>query len=386
MAIDISKLSDAELDRLIRERQNRGASKPTAPSQSTGGAGGAILGSLAAQGINSQLGSSSAASLPMASQGANFMSGAPLNAVGSQAMADGAPGYLMADGSVIPQSSFTLADGTGTTVAVINGIDAINNIRNGDRRGVIEGGTTAAGTAAGYALGGPVGAGIGSVVGRTAGRGLAHVFGGGVTKREQENNTKNLLAQGFTEQQIAGRLNPDKSDPNYKKVPTEATMRDPSSMWGTYGMQSTFGPGYFNNMSEQDRWAVTQAAIDNNLLKGNKGDVIVTDQEKLLGLADAAKKNPLYADAYNTWAGQNRAPAATNAAPTSAPKPSSRGDSARPTYSAPTYQPVAQTPPTMMPSAPQPSLVTPEDFTNAYLGVYERNSGNQLFNPLARRF
>ena len=196
---------------------------------------------------------------------------------------------------------FSLADATGTTVAVINGIDAFNNLRNGDKRGRIEGGTTAAGTALGYFLGGPAGAGVGSVVGRTAGRGLAHVFGGGVTKKEQAKNTKKLLELGFLEEQLAGRINPDKSDPNYKKVPTAEIMRDPASMWGTYGMQSTFGPGYFNDMSEKDRWAVTQAAIENNLLKGKHGDVIVTDQDKLRSLADEAKNSPLYAEAYKNW-------------------------------------------------------------------------------------
>lgn len=203
--------------------------------------------------------------------------------------------------SVPGAAPFSLADGAGTTVAIINGIDAFNNLRNGDKRGRIEGGTTAAGTAVGYFLGGAPGAGIGSVVGRTAGRGLAHVFGGGVTKREQEKNTKDLLALGFLEDQLAGRINPDKADPNYKKVPTEAIMRDPASMWGTYGMQSTFGPGYFNDMSEKDRWAVTQAAIENNLLKGKHGDVIVTDQDKLRSLADEAKNSPLYAEAYKNW-------------------------------------------------------------------------------------
>lgn len=219
-----------------------------------------------------------------------------------------ADGTMIYPGQGPVPAPFSLADGAGTTVAIINGIDAFNNLRNGNKRGKIEGGTTAAGTAIGYFLGGPAGAGVGSVVGRTAGRGLAHVFGGGVTKREQEKNTKDLLALGFLEDQLAGRINPDKSDPNYKKVPTEAIMRDPASMWGTYGMQSTFGPGYFNDMSEKDRWAVTQAAIDNNLLKGKHGDVIVTDRDKLRSLADEAKNSPLYAEAYKNWLEGRSAP------------------------------------------------------------------------------
>ena len=61
-------------------------------------------------------------------------------------------------------------------------------------------------------------------------------------------------------------------------------MKDPWAMSGQYGMLQTFGGDYFNKMNEFQRFAASRAAIDNGLLKGDHGDIIVTDPEKLKGL------------------------------------------------------------------------------------------------------
>lgn len=249
-------------------------------------------------------------SLPLGSQASNILSNIPRNTVGSAAMPDGSPGFLLSDGTVVPQDAFTIGDAAGLTTAIVNALDAGNNILRGNRKGVIEGASTGVGTAAGAVLGGPVGAGIGSIVGRTAGRGLAHVFGGHRTEAARKGRTQELLQMGYTPEQLAGR----DEDFDYGKVPewqkdkidkkghlTELGRKDPASNWGNYGLRKAFGTDWLNKFSEQDRWAITQAAIDNNLFGDDMGDRTIKDADKLRSLVPDAIKNPAYIASYQEF-------------------------------------------------------------------------------------
>lgn len=66
---------------------------------------------------------------------------------------------------------------------------------------------------------------------------------------------------------------------DYKKAGLDA-----NDLTGVNGMLQTFGPKYADYNFDQKK-ALTQAAIDNNLFESKKGEVNVTDQDKLRSLA-----------------------------------------------------------------------------------------------------
>lgn len=81
----------------------------------------------------------------------------------------------------------------------------------------------------------------------------------------------------------------------------DKAMKSAPDMWGTYGMLNTFGSDYFDKMNEFQRFAATQYAIDNGLLKGDKGDIVVTDPERLKAALKDFTDNKAYQDMYNAW-------------------------------------------------------------------------------------
>lgn len=271
-------------------------------------------------------------SLSIGSQASNVLNNQPLQSVGSATMPDGSAGTLLSDGSVVPANSITFGDVGGTAAMVYNGIDAAGRLIHGNKRGKIQGGATLAGTGIGYALGGPVGGGIGSVVGRFAGRGLAHMFGGNVTGMAKDKRTEELSQMGYTPDQLKLRTDPDKTNKHYGEVPTADRLSRPTDVWGSQGLMHTFGSDYLNKKSEQDRFADSQAAIDNGLIKSDKGDVVVTDEAKLRDLSAAAEANPDYIKHYQHWKSQqpDATPAATPAAtPNSQPQTNTKQSSSR---------------------------------------------------------
>lgn len=89
-------------------------------------------------------------------------------------------------------------------------------------------------------------------------------------------------------------------DKKWEQIKDEA-MKSAPDMWGQFGMLDTFKEDYFQKMSEFQRYAATQYAIDNNLLKGDHGDIIVTDPDKLRGALEEFSNNEDYKRQYEAW-------------------------------------------------------------------------------------
>lgn len=168
-------------------------------------------------------------------------------------------------------------------------------------------GGAAEGAASGAAMGsyfGLPGAGIGAAIGGLVGYFDKHK----TTKQYEAERWKDTNSkfdkdpnQPFV-QHLASVAHPE-GDTGQAWTPEVAAkaLQDPIAMWGTQGMLNTFGPDYFNKMTEFQRYAATKAAIDNGLLKADHGDIIVTDPEKLKSLLESAYSNKDYLSEYNAW-------------------------------------------------------------------------------------
>lgn len=229
----------------------------------------------------------------------------------------GEAGVLLSDGSIIaegaaipeglqavgsaplPPSGFlgNAAPAAGITTAVINGVDAGQNLIKGDAKGKLEGGLTLAGTAAGAYLGGPVGAGIGSIAGRTVGRGAGWL---GKKLGAFDKSTKEYERERWTDAANKGANDVDKttaaqffsiSHPegddeifdegalkgrkyNWEEVSQVSSGKD---VWGSLGFFQAF-PNWISGFTPQEREAIANAALDNGLLTSNKGDLIFADE------------------------------------------------------------------------------------------------------------
>jgi hypothetical protein len=85
-------------------------------------------------------------------------------------------------------------------------------------------------------------------------------------------------------------------------------------VWGSYGMMKTFGGDYLDKMSEYQRYAASRAAVENNLINADKGDLLVTDGDKLKELATAGYETKQWQQDYNDWTNSTPQPG-TVAAP-----------------------------------------------------------------------
>jgi hypothetical protein len=267
----------------------------------------------------------------------------------------------------------------GYTAMAINGMDALNNILHGSRKNKIEGGTTAVGTGIGYALGGPLGGGIGSIAGRTVGRGLASVFGGHRTKDAEQKRWGELGAgegspaydaahgEGSGWNGITGA-----TDENGDQILADsATNMDAANkMRGVYGNYSVFGKDW-NNYTPEQQSKIVQGISAAKLYDADMGDITITDAEKAKQIRDGIIGST---------------PAAQAPSGSSAPA-QSQGPGRKRRYNQlpnPFEQP-QQAPITPYGPQQQPGLRTVDDFANSIMDVYRQNSGQDVFNPLARR-
>lgn len=219
------------------------------------------------------------------------------NAAGSAATEAAAPGM-------------GFAPYAGLAGAGLGAYGLYNSINSNDKKGgalsgmALGGGLAAAAPLIGL---GPIGWGglaLAAALGGGAGFGLTSALGHKSTKQYQQERTEKLLGSMKGHEDIVsalrGAAHNGADDAEWKRTATER-MKDPTGMWGTYGMLNTFGSDYFDKMNEHQRYAITKAAIDNNLLKGNKGDIVVTDAEKLKALLPEATANKDYLAGYNAW-------------------------------------------------------------------------------------
>jgi hypothetical protein len=186
-------------------------------------------------------------------------------------------------------------------LGLLGAYDLATNDR-GKVGGALQG--AASGAAIGSFFPGPgtaIGAGIGGLAGLAKG-----FFQHKGTKEYQADNTASLAKtfQGAPADQqklLQSLRNPDPNAPKATKESQALAMKDPTAMWGSYGMLNTFGKDYFDKMDEFQRYAATQAAIDNNLFDPEKGDMLITDPAKLKALTEGAYKNADYRKAYDAW-------------------------------------------------------------------------------------
>lgn len=338
------------------------------------------------------------------------------------------------------QASLTSGLGAaGTAAALYNGFDAASNIISDSRRGkgTVEGLGTLGGTTAGYFLGGPIGAGIGSIAGRTLGRGLASIgdslgfIGQKSTKEYEQERWSEAAEKGakpvdqesavtfyqtshppdddqiFDEGALAGRKY------NWDEVKEVASGKD---VWGSLGFFQTF-PDWISGYTPQEREAIANAALDNDLLSSNKGDILFLDgdDEKIREIAAQVKAGtyePLKT-AEQRWADKQAylqmlkdtegyvsedlgkpftpeeavqpdvSQGQTQVAPQS--NQPSQGPGRRPVRRPPVPG-VPEPMPEPPPPPPPPPIKTAQDYADAYMSVYEKAAGGQLFNPLNRSF
>lgn len=255
----------------------------------------ALAGSGVASAAPSAVGALTASGAPaaMAPEAAEAIAGSPFYTAGIA----GTPGEMAAAPAGAGGSLFLPAAGT------IGAIDVLSH-DYGPGRGALEG--AASGAAIGSYFGAPgaaIGAGIGGVVG--LGKGLLKHK---TTKEYETERWNGLGKQGDwggsapEVSQLAASSHPaGDTGQNWTPEVASKAMQDPTQMWGTYGMLHAFGPDYFNNMSEFQRYAATKAAIDNGLLVQDHGDILVSDPEKLKSLLPSAYANKDYMAGYQTW-------------------------------------------------------------------------------------
>lgn len=252
-------------------------------------------------------------------------------------------GTMMSDGTIsqaaqgAPTASgsmFSAGNITGGLAALKGGYDVFQGYQHGGEG--MRSGMTELGGGVGQIFGGPLGAAAGAALGNVAGYGAqgngfknhlalaatmpaleaARLLGVDLnhktTKQFEQERWGDLQSQGDDKYKAtiaslqAGAHPEGDTGEEWKKVEATA-MQDPTSMWGTLGMLNTFGPDYLNKFTEEQRYAATKYAIDNKLLKGDHGDIVVTDPNKLKTAFTQFSTNKDYEDAYKGYQTQNAA-------------------------------------------------------------------------------
>lgn len=196
----------------------------------------------------------------------------------------------------------TAGQALAAAAALKGGYDSIKAWQNGGEG--LRGSMATTGGGIGYLVGGPVGGAIGAVAGNALGYGAKRLGLTHKTTRQLEAERWGGLSDSGIDQSTLGTLaaaNHPAGDTGENWTPEyEAqAMKDPMQMWGSYGMLQTFGGDYFNKMSEFQRYAATKAAIDNGLLDADRGDIIVTDPEKLKSLVPSYYADEKVQQEYN---------------------------------------------------------------------------------------
>jgi hypothetical protein len=129
--------------------------------------------------------------------------------------------------------------------------------------------------------------------------GLAGLLGHKSTRQVAQEHTKSLMGQGQNDpiwqnyvQGMRQQYNappPDPSKPfagqyatfdEYKKAGLQA-----GDLTGVYGNLKAFGPDWAK-LSDQQRQAVTQGLINENLYQSKKGEVVITDEDRARQIRD----------------------------------------------------------------------------------------------------
>jgi len=148
------------------------------------------------------------------------------------------------------------------------------------------------------------------------------VFGGGRSERENFQMTSELLDMGFKPKdlQILGRLD-EKGGAQYMKTTKEqqnewkrlTSSKDPdvnpqqlpTGMWGAGGLLKTFGPDYFDNMNEFDRYVASAAAIQTDQIYSKRGELKVENKDLVKQRYEELKNDPeqlaILQNNYNQW-------------------------------------------------------------------------------------
>jgi len=148
------------------------------------------------------------------------------------------------------------------------------------------------------------------------------VFGGGRSERENFQMTSELLDMGFKPKdlQILGRLDEEggaqfmkttKEQQNEWKRLTSSKDPDvnpeqlPTGMWGAGGLLKTFGPDYFDNMNEFDRYVASAAAIQTDQIYSKRGELKVENKDLVKQRYEELKNDPeqlaILQNNYNQW-------------------------------------------------------------------------------------
>lgn len=214
----------------------------------------------------------------------------------------------------------TLGTALGGLGVGLGAYGAFKGIKKGDP---LSAGLGGLGLASGLSQLGLLGAGPIGWAGLIAAPVVGSLFGKDVSAPERNvRKTKALLKMGFTPEQLGTRVdakgNPVTESNRFTKEagetwkrltsstdPNVNPLRQATGIWGTEGMLETFGPDYFNKMSEFDRYVAGTAAVENNQIYQKKGELLVKDKEALRTAVEQYKADPnklaqLQAN-YNAW-------------------------------------------------------------------------------------
>ena len=328
----------------------------------------------------------------------------------------------------------TLGGAAGVAVAGVNAVDAISNITKDSRRGkgAVEGTTTLIGTTLGAIFGGGIGAGIGSVAGRFVGRGLASLgdSAGWIGQKSHLQHAQEIYGEAekaaLTDidkegvnhfyQQTVKQIEEGEAGSYYKDGPLTdrqwkwqdvKNVSTGTDVWGEYGFFQAF-PDWISGYTEEQRKEIASAALDHDLLthdpkKGRLFSAKEGDLDAIQEIALQIKEGsyvPLYSDEERY---QNKQEYLQQLADTEGyispelgkpyePPIKQRGGDETDdddvvqetgTVDAPrgekTRRPLKKRPPKFneVPDVQkqEPTIKSPTDYAQAYLSVYNKNSG-----------
>lgn len=292
-----------------------GGAAPSAPSASSGIGAAPGLGVL----LGMKLASSATATPALASSlgaGVTSGSGALMTGAGLKGASLGASGAANAasgtSAAVTPAvQGIGITPYLGAAGALAGGYGLYNAIQGNDKKsGALSGAALGGGLAAAAPLVGlgPVGwAGIGlaSLLGAGGGAGLTSLFGHKSTKEYQREKWGNLAdsAHSPTQNYANNYLNYLNSDqakidaqyPNTFEGKKAAGTLKAEDVWGGHGMFKTFGDDWLGKYTEDQRRAVSNALLANDLIRTSKGDQYITDEARAKELAASSIQSLLAA-------------------------------------------------------------------------------------------
>lgn len=236
-----------------------------------------------------------------------IFSSAPTAAAEPVASAVGG-GQILADGTVVGAPSNVtnfLGSATpylGAAGAALGAKGVYDAIQSGsNRQSSLSGGLSGAGAGLGLAMMGlgPVGwlAGGGALLGAALPQlGLKRK----TTGEYQRERTDELRKLGYSDAQLATRFQGPGDKAKWFEIQDQA-LADPTMIWDSYGMKKAFGNDYLNNMSEFERFAASQYAIDKGLIDTDKGDITLKDPNAVTSGYRAYLDNADLQKRYNDW-------------------------------------------------------------------------------------